>query len=993
MLTILGLSFALGFMGPISVFAISNPVTMSATSINSTDATLNASNGDTDAIGHSFWVSTSTIDTSSPTIPAGVYSTIDLGPVASSTSFSALLSSAVGLPAVTASTTYYFVAWSNVAGTWLPGAVLNFTTSASAPVPLSAVNLGTAGNFVALAETAITTTGTTAITGDIGVSPAAASFITGFGLTMDSSNTFSTSALITGKVFAADYTSPTPTNMTTAINDMMTAYTDAAGRTLPDATELGAGNIGGMTLVPGLYKWSTDVTIPTNVTLSGGATDIWIFQIAGDLNIASAKNVILSGGALASNVFWQVGGPTGATLGTYSTFNGNILSAKQVIVQTGATLNGRALAQTQITLDGDEVFLSNTAPTATGPVFIDTNANHNRDVGEPTFTTIQSAVNSATSSDTIQVTAGTYGEHVVIDKPLTLNGANVGISGTSTSRVAESIVDGSDTDAPFRINSDGVTIDGFTVAGGANGGYNSGISAPFGNVTIKNNIITANTIGVFANCTSACLISHNLFDSNNVDGSASPGSGIYVDKSNGLTIDNNEFKGHTLGNPIIIAATAPGDNVNITISNNSLHNNTGASVIYALGINGGTFNGNTIISASDVTGISFSGADKSITITENSITNGQRGIRIEDAGYYPGIATSSLFTINKNTITGNTEFGIGLLNATTTFSGIVDATGNWWGSTTGPTVADNLGGTGDLVLVTGMLASTTEINYVNYGAFCSSGLCAIPPVLTSVIITPANSSVTVGNNQQFTASTSDQFGSTFATTTTWTSSNTSVATINFSTGLATGVAVGTVTITASSTGSSVFATTTLTITAVPPSPPGDGGRGGGGGNGAPVGLLNVINNVLPNTPASPNALSSTASAAAAQNARFNGQVLGVFAFNFTRGLVIGSRGDDVIELQNRLTAEGVYTGPVSGYFGPLTFNAIKRFQKKYGISQVGIVGPKTRLTLNSDKSRGTVLGVSTSAEEQARIENIRAQLQVALSQLTELQAKLNAMKL
>jgi len=120
---------------------------------------------------------------------------------------------------------------------------------------------------------------------------------------------------------------------------------------------LGDGNIGGMTLAPGLYKWGTSVTIPTDVTLSGGANDVWIFQISGDLSIASAKEVKLIGGALAKNVFWQVGGPTGATLGTYSTFRGTILSSKQVILQSGAVLYGRAMAQTQVTLDANTVTL------------------------------------------------------------------------------------------------------------------------------------------------------------------------------------------------------------------------------------------------------------------------------------------------------------------------------------------------------------------------------------------------------------------------------------------------------------------------------------------------------------------------------------------------------------------------------------------------------------------------------------------------------------
>src|SRR5680860_1821721 len=141
-------------------------------------------------------------------------------------------------------------------------------TAALAAGPAT-VNLGSAGDFVVLAKSGISTTGSTSITGDIGVSPVAATAITGFGLTMDSSNTFSTSALVTGKAYATDYTAPTPAKMTTAVSNMEAAYTDAAGRTNPTETELGAGNIGGMTLAPGLYKWSTGVTIPTDVTLAG----------------------------------------------------------------------------------------------------------------------------------------------------------------------------------------------------------------------------------------------------------------------------------------------------------------------------------------------------------------------------------------------------------------------------------------------------------------------------------------------------------------------------------------------------------------------------------------------------------------------------------------------------------------------------------------------------------------------------------------------------
>jgi hypothetical protein len=214
------------------------------------------------------------------------------------------------------------------------------------------VILGTAGNYVILAKAAISTTGVTAVTGNLGLSPAAASFITGFSLIADATNVFSTSSLVTGQVFAADNTVPTPSNLTTAVLDMMTAYTDAAGRA-PDVTELGAGNIGGMTLVPGVYKWGTGVLIPANVTLSGGPNDVWIFEIAQNLVMSAGTRVNLIGGAQAKNVFWQVFGIV--DLGTTSHFEGIALVQTAITLKTGATANGRLLAQTAVTLDAATV--------------------------------------------------------------------------------------------------------------------------------------------------------------------------------------------------------------------------------------------------------------------------------------------------------------------------------------------------------------------------------------------------------------------------------------------------------------------------------------------------------------------------------------------------------------------------------------------------------------------------------------------------------------
>jgi len=213
------------------------------------------------------------------------------------------------------------------------------------------VNLGSAGNYAILAETAITDVPGSVILGDMAISPAAQSYITGFALT--NATGYATSPQVVGKVYAADQAAPTPSKLTTAVVDMGTAYTDAAGRPNPDFLNLGTGALGGKTLTPGLYKWTTGVTITSNVELKGNSTDVWIFQISGALTESSATKVLLSGGAQAKNIFWQVAG--GATLGTTSHFEGNLLSQTAIAMQTGASANGRLLAQSAVTLDHNTV--------------------------------------------------------------------------------------------------------------------------------------------------------------------------------------------------------------------------------------------------------------------------------------------------------------------------------------------------------------------------------------------------------------------------------------------------------------------------------------------------------------------------------------------------------------------------------------------------------------------------------------------------------------
>jgi hypothetical protein len=226
----------------------------------------------------------------------------------------------------------------------------SFTTGTTSAV-LATVNLGSAGDYVILAKSAINNSAISSITGDIGLSPAATSYITGFSLT--NATGYATSTQITGKIFAADMAAPTGINLTTAVENMITAYTDAAGRPFPDFTELYTGNLGGHTLTPGLYKWTSTVTMPTSLTISGNANDIWIFQIAGDLTMSDAVHITLNGGAQAKNIFWQVAGE--ATIGTGSHFEGIILSQTGITLRSGASFNGRALAQTAVILDANTV--------------------------------------------------------------------------------------------------------------------------------------------------------------------------------------------------------------------------------------------------------------------------------------------------------------------------------------------------------------------------------------------------------------------------------------------------------------------------------------------------------------------------------------------------------------------------------------------------------------------------------------------------------------
>ncbi len=205
------------------------------------------------------------------------------------------------------------------------------------PCALAPVVLGGAAPFAVLAGSTVTSTGATQVTGDLGVSPG--TVVSGFG-----------PGIITGTTHAGDPAAAT------AIADLTTAYNDAAGRTLCRIT-VAAPNLGGQTLTPGLY-WSGSSLEVTSGTLTldalGDANAVFIFQSASTLTTTSGLGIVLAGGASAANIYWQVG--SSATIGTTSAFFGTIMADQAVTLETGASLNGRALARiAAVTLDANTI--------------------------------------------------------------------------------------------------------------------------------------------------------------------------------------------------------------------------------------------------------------------------------------------------------------------------------------------------------------------------------------------------------------------------------------------------------------------------------------------------------------------------------------------------------------------------------------------------------------------------------------------------------------
>src|SRR5262249_9800031 len=318
----------------------------------------------------------------------------------------------------------------------------------------------------------------------------------------------------------------------------------------------------------------------------------------------------------------------------------------------------------------------------------------------PGAATINDAITNTVVDGTVNVLEGTYEELVAVNKSVSLLGAQAGVDARTRTGVPESIVRGrlnlGNRTSAFFVTADGATVDGFTCRDQTDSNvFGAGIvlANTSSGVTVRNNIVTKNMIGLFAGSDGASTIERNLFDGNNNPGPAG-GAGIYGEHTVGLTIDNNEFRNHTTNSAVIFAASAANAHVNVTFTNNNLHDNEGG--VLALALNGGLFQGNTIqttngASSALVLGGSVTGVD----VLFNNLSGNQRGLRIVNFGFFPGSGPNSNIEAHFNDFSNSAQ-GTGIFDAGAGdgYTGPLDLSGHWWGNITGPTFAGNPGGTG-----------------------------------------------------------------------------------------------------------------------------------------------------------------------------------------------------------------------------------------------------------------------------------------------------------
>ncbi|KAJ7643861.1 hypothetical protein FB45DRAFT_282800 [Roridomyces roridus] len=217
---------------------------------------------------------------------------------------------------------------------------------AAGPVPIA---MGSVGSFAVLAGTHVTGSSDSLVVGDLGVGHAVNKSVAGFTLAQDASQQFWTSPQVQGRVMGTTDAPPTPALIAAGLQDLNSALNDAMSRLNPDFSNLQDGRIGGSNLTPGLYLWTTGVTISSDITISGGPTDTFIFVLTGSFNQAVDVKMTLVGGALPQNIFWVFAGT--ATVGSGATFQGNLLSKSNLAVDMAALINGGVYALKTISLE------------------------------------------------------------------------------------------------------------------------------------------------------------------------------------------------------------------------------------------------------------------------------------------------------------------------------------------------------------------------------------------------------------------------------------------------------------------------------------------------------------------------------------------------------------------------------------------------------------------------------------------------------------------
>ena len=339
-------------------------------------------------------------------------------------------------------------------------------------------------------------------------------------------------------------------------------------------------------------------------------------------------------------------------------------------------------------------------------------------------TTISAAVTAAVAGDFIKVCPGTYNEQVTVNKALTLMGAQAGVDARGRSGAAgtESIVRGAGTPrtTPFNVTASTVTIDGFTVqdqTDSNNLGFGIFLTAGLTGETVRNNIVQNNIAGLSLGSDNT-TIQHNVFRNNNNAGPIS-GTGIYSDQFqaggtlSNVTIGANEFTGNQNVGVLLGSTTAASPATNVGVIQNTFTDNGNGFLAFNWGL--GVFFGNTV-TGSTGSQVLLGGGVNNVTLTENTISGGAaRGIRVGDFG---GGGTNSLVTARCNSITGNAGAGLEIDSAAGAFTGTLNATFNWWDSSTGPTIASNPGGTGESIVDPGA--------EVAYTPFLTSGVDSEP---------------------------------------------------------------------------------------------------------------------------------------------------------------------------------------------------------------------------------------------------------------------------